>query len=53
MIFIGGDLYTFFDSMLYNGAELASMDMVVVTFNYRLGPFGILKFTLEPFFTIK
>lgn len=31
--------------MLYNGAELASMDMVVVTFNYRLGPFGF--FSME------
>ncbi|OXA57085.1 Neuroligin-4, Y-linked [Folsomia candida] len=40
VIFIGGDLYTSFDSSLYSGAELASMNLIVVTFNYRLNVYG-------------
>ncbi|CAG7815779.1 unnamed protein product [Allacma fusca] len=45
VIFIGGDLYTFFDSSVYSGAELSALDLVVVTFNYRLGVYGF--FSME------
>jgi carboxylesterase type B len=40
VIFIGGELYSFFDSSVYSGAELAAADIIVATFNYRLGVFG-------------
>ncbi len=29
-----------YDASIFNGAELSSHDVIVVTFNYRLGVFG-------------
>ena len=50
MIWIHGGSYTFESSNLnlYNGLTLAAMnDVIVVSINYRLGPFGFLYFGTE------
>lgn len=41
MVFIHGGGYTMGSSHQYPGVFLAERDVVVVTFNYRLGPLGI------------
>ena len=41
MVFIHGGGYTMGSSHQYPGVFLAERDVVVVTFNYRLGPLGM------------
>ena len=42
MLFIHGGIFRFGSSREYPGTQLALKDVVVVTFNYRLGVFGFL-----------
>ena len=44
MVWVHGGGYTMGQSFAYNGTELALRgDVIVVTINYRLGPFGFLR----------
>lgn len=40
MVHIHGGSFVYGSSHMYPGSTLASKGIVVVTFNYRLGPFG-------------
>ncbi|VDP74306.1 unnamed protein product [Schistosoma mattheei] len=42
IVHIHGGSYVYGSSHMYPGLALASKGLVVVTFNYRLGPFGFL-----------
>jgi len=41
MVFIHGGDFIGGSAQIYNGFVLAQRNVVVVTFNYRLGPLGI------------
>jgi carboxylesterase type B len=43
MVFIHGGDFIGGSSQIYNGFVLAQRNVVVVTFNYRLGPLGTIK----------
>jgi carboxylesterase type B len=41
MVFVHGEDYKFGDAMLYPGHVVAQKEVLVVTFNYRLGALGM------------
>lgn len=49
MVFIHGGDFIGGSSQIYNGFVLAQRNVVVVTFNYRLGPLGIVFYSMIHF----